>query len=85
MGNTMSHQNYILCVWDGQLCLGILLVFLVGLLGYLVGQAQNSTSNDPTDLEAPIVALKKRYARGEITRDEFEQARKNITKQGERP
>jgi putative membrane protein len=58
--------------------MGMLLIFLVGYLGYLVAQAQRPQENDQADLEAPIDALKKRYARGEITREEYEKAKKVV-------
>lgn len=39
------------------------------------GKDQGGTSH----LETPLAILKKRYARGEITRDEFEQMKIDIT------
>lgn len=53
----------------------ILLVLVILFLGRR-GRFFNSSRNDS---ETPLEILKKRYAKGEISRDEFEQMKKDIS------
>jgi len=52
---------------------GILITGLVLLVRWLI---QQSRSASPNQGETPIAILKKRYARGEIDNDEFEEKKK---------
>jgi putative membrane protein len=39
---------------------------------------KSGSTQDPTQTESPLDILKKRYAKGEISREEFEQMKKDI-------
>ncbi len=56
-------------------------LFLILVIAFLVNLLRGSRSQ-PTVNETPVNILKKRYARGEITREEFENMKKNITVTG---
>jgi uncharacterized membrane protein len=55
------------------MCIGMILI--IGIVAYLIcsNEKKNGRSED-----SPLEALKKRYARGEITLAEFEQIKKDI-------
>ncbi|MBL1215211.1 MAG: SHOCT domain-containing protein [Ignavibacteriae bacterium] len=58
-------------------------VFWIGiivLVGYLVVRLTNQKSNNQTiqSNETPLDVLKKRYARGEISKEEFESTKKDL-------
>ncbi len=52
---------------------GLIIVGLILLIRYLVGSARVSRAE-----ESALDILKKRYARGEIDKEEFEQKRKDL-------
>ncbi len=66
--------------WYGSLFGLLILGVFVWLVIYLVGQARNrnvgSTNIDKSETAMEI--LKRRYAKGEITKEEFEQMKKEI-------
>ena len=55
----------------------IIFLILVGLLIYFIIQTKK-TNGPATPSENPIEILKKRYAKGEITREEYEKMKKDI-------
>jgi putative membrane protein len=66
----------------------ILIIILVVILIYAVagrggnrpaGPSMGLHMEDKQDLETPLDILKKRYARGEISRDDFEQMKKDLS------
>lgn len=65
----------------------ILIIILVVILIYALsgrvnqrpsGPSEASLIDDRRDLETPLDILKKRYARGEISREDFEQMKKDL-------
>jgi putative membrane protein len=60
--------------------MGILLLVAVGLIVYLV--VRNETKkrdSDTRETDTPLEIAKRRYARGEITKKEFEQLKKDLS------
>lgn len=64
--------------WLGMLVGGLLLLALVALLVWAATSAGGRSGSAPSALDKPIEILKRRYAAGEISSAEFEQARRAI-------
>ena len=70
--------------------IGILeLVLICGIIGFVLlitamiggvglGMARRIGRDDPRTLATPLEILKRRYARGEITQEQFEQMKKEL-------
>ena len=54
------------------------LFLILGLLCYLTLRILHSNEKESNDQETPLEALERRYARGEITHDEFTEAKKRL-------
>ena len=63
-------------MWFGWVFWIVIIVLVV----YLVVRLTNQKSNSKTiqSNETPLDVLKKRYARGEISKEEFESTKKNL-------
>ena len=57
----------------------IILLIVIGLLVYFYVQSQKNKDQTPNRNENPLDILKKRYAKGDITREEFEQMKKDLS------
>ena len=66
--------------WYGSLFGLLFLGLVVWLVIYLINQARTRNDNISTDGQqgSAMEILKKRYARGEISKDEFERMKKEI-------
>lgn len=62
--------------WRG--IMGLLFLAAVALIVYLVVRGE-SKKKQGDDAETPLEIVKKRYARGEISRDEFERMKKDLS------
>lgn len=67
-----DHMNW---GWGGGLMMILWIVLLVAIIFWIVRAAQRS-GNQSSQSESAMDILKKRYARGEISKEEFEE-RKN--------
>ena len=56
----------------------ILLLVVLGVLIYFLLQASKSKDPDRSVTETPLDILKKRYAKGEITKEEFDRIKADI-------
>jgi putative membrane protein len=80
-----AHPDYLW--WGGMWIFPIItiLFFLVvvyllfGKTGLRRGHYPDRDPIERTNLESPIDILKRRYARGEITKEEFDQMRKDLS------
>ena len=57
----------------------ILLVVIIWFIITYTNKNQNKSSNQNPINESPMDILKKRYARGEITKEEFEERSKDLS------
>ena len=60
----------------------IWLILIVGVVAYLMGWRPNNLNlgqqQEPTDEKTPPEIVKERYARGEITKEEYERMRAEL-------
>jgi putative membrane protein len=59
--------------------MGLVFIAAVGLIVYLVVRGETKKKQGAGDAETPLDIAKKRYARGEITREQFEQLKKDLS------
>jgi len=62
----------------GGMFMWIIFLIVIGLLIYFIVQAQKTKGRTPTQTESPLDILKKRYAKGEIAREEYERMKKDL-------
>ncbi len=56
----------------------IIIVIAAVIIYFLISQAKQSPRENNANYNKPVTILKERYARGEITREEYEQMLKDI-------
>ena len=56
----------------------IIFLVVIGVLIYFIVQAQKMKSRTPTQNESHLDILKKRYAKGEIAKEEYERMKKDL-------
>ncbi len=62
----------------GGMFMWIIFLIVIGLLIYFIVQAQKTKGQTPTQNESPLDILKRRYAKGEIAREEYERMKKDL-------
>lgn len=62
----------------GGMFMWVLFLILIGLLVYFIIQAAKTKGQAQTQTESPLDILKKRYARGEITKEDFDRMKKDL-------
>lgn len=62
----------------GGMFMWILFLIVIGFLIYFMVQAQKTKGQTPTQNESPLDILKRRYAKGEITKEEYERMKKDL-------
>jgi len=62
----------------GGILMWIIFLIVIGVAVYLVVQATKSKGPESPYKETPMEILKKRYAKGEITKEEFEKMKKDL-------
>lgn len=71
---SMMHSGF----GYGGVFMWIIFLIVIGLLIYFFVQAQNTKGKTPTENESPLDILKRRYAKGEIAREEYEKMKKDL-------
>ena len=62
----------------GGMIMWIIFLIVIGLLIYFIVQAQKTKGQTTTQNESHLDILKKRYAKGEITKEEYEGMKKDL-------
>jgi|WetSurMetagenome_2_1015567.scaffolds.fasta_scaffold121125_2 putative membrane protein len=73
-GGHMMHYGY--GYGHGGIIMSIIFLLAIGLLIYLVVQVQKSKGQPPPHNESHLDILRRRYAKGEITKEEYETMKK---------
>jgi putative membrane protein len=68
--------GHMMDVGYGGMFMWLILLVLIGVVVYFVFQSSKSKSSAT---ERPLDVLKKRYARGEITKEQFDQMKKDLS------
>jgi len=74
----MGNWGHMMGYWYGGGLMWLILLALIGVGIYFLVQASKSKSSDSSITETPLEILKKRYARGEIDKEEFEQKKRDL-------
>jgi len=69
----MMHYGY-----GGGMFMWILFLIIIGLLIYFIVHATKTKSQMPTQSESALDILKKRYAKGEISKEDFDRMKKDL-------
>jgi putative membrane protein len=56
----------------------VLIVFIVWVITQFINKNQQSNFPNMVEKETPMDILKKRYSKGELTKDEFEEMKKDL-------
>jgi putative membrane protein len=62
----------------GGMFMWIIFLIVIGLLIYFIVQSQNTKNKTQTQNETPLDILKRRYAKGEISSEEYERMKKEL-------
>jgi putative membrane protein len=62
----------------GGMYMWIIFLLVIGLLIYFIVQSQKTKGQTPTQKESPLDILKSRYAKGEISKEEYEKMKKDL-------
>ena len=62
----------------GGMFMWIIFPVVIGVLIYFIVQAQKTKGQTPTQNESHMDILKKRYAKGEIAKEEYERMKKDL-------
>jgi putative membrane protein len=62
----------------GGMFMWIILLILIGLLVYFFMQTQKTKGQTPTQVESHLDILKKRYAKGEINKEDFDRMKRDL-------
>jgi putative membrane protein len=77
-GGQMGGYGYMMNSWTGAIAMGLVILILIGVLIYLLFKSSKTGGFGQTPNETPLDILKKRYARGEITKEQFEEMKEDL-------
>ncbi len=62
----------------GGIFMWIVFLIVIGLLIYFILQSQKTKGRPPAQGESPLDILKKRYAKGEISKEDFDRMKRDL-------
>jgi len=62
----------------GGMFMWIIFLIVIGFLIYFMIQAQKTKGQSPAQNESPLDILKRRYAKGEVSKEEYERMKKDL-------
>jgi len=77
-GGRMMHYGYGYGYGYGGMFMWIIILIVIGLVVYFIVQGQKTKGQTPTQNESHLDILKKRYAKGDITKEEYESMKKDL-------
>jgi mono/diheme cytochrome c family protein len=77
-GGHMNGYGHMMDHWSGGWIMWLVSSILVIVLVYLLVRSLGAGGSRPTSSETPLDILKKRYARGEITKEQLDEMKKNL-------
>ena len=73
-----GHGRPMMNYWHGGGIMCLLILILIGVMIYFVVQSSRSKGSGGSPPETPLDILKKRYAKGEITKEEFDKIKQDL-------
>jgi putative membrane protein len=77
-GGYMGGYGHMMNSWTGAFIMGIALLILIGVLVYLLFRSSGKGTFGSVSHETPMEILKKRYAKGEVTKAQFDEMKKDL-------
>ena len=77
-GGHMAGYGHMMNSWGGAIAMGLAVIIVVGVLVYLLIRSFGTNDFESKSHETPLDILKKRYARGEITKEQFDEMKKDL-------
>lgn len=74
----MGYGGHMMDYGYGGGIMWIIFLIVIGILVYFIVQSSKSKGPDGSSKETPMEILRKRYAKGEITKREFDRMKKDI-------
>ena len=74
-GHVGGH-GHMMSLWGGEVFMWVFLLVVIGVLVYILVQNLHSQRAPDRSDDTSLEILKKQYARGEITKDEYEERRR---------
>ena len=74
----MGGYGYMMNSWTGAIIMGLVILVLIIVVIYFLFKSSKTGGFGQTPNETPLDVLKKRYAQGEITKEQFEEMKKDL-------
>jgi len=78
-GDHMGGYGHMMNSWGGMVIMGLVGLIVIAVLVYLlVSGSRTGGGFRPFDRETPLDILKRRYAKGEINKEQYEEMKKDL-------